>query len=62
MANHPNPDRNESLMHENFGTKVLITDLAADKYLQKVAKHGVERYSKWCGGKDGFDDFAERMH
>jgi hypothetical protein len=49
-------------MQENFGTKVLITDLAADKYLEKAAKHGTERYSRWCGGKGGFDDFAERLH
>lgn len=61
MANSP-IDRNTELMQEQFGTKVLITDIAADKYLAKAAKHGTERYSRWCGGKDGFDDFAERMH
>ncbi len=61
MANSP-VDRNASLMQENFGTKVLITDLAADRYLEKAAKHGTERYSKWCGGRDGWDDYAERLH
>ena len=62
MATHPNPDRNESLMHETTGARVLITDLAADKLLEKASKHGTERYRKWCGGKDGWDDYAERLH
>jgi hypothetical protein len=61
MANSP-VDRNPELMEQEFGTKVLITDLAADRYLEKAAKHGSERYSRWCGGKGGFDDFAERLH
>ncbi len=62
MAIKPNPDNVPSMMQEDFGTKVLITDLAADKYLDKSAKHGTERYSRWCGGKDGWDDYAERLH
>jgi hypothetical protein len=61
MALNP-VDRNAELMQQEHGTRVLITDLAADKYLEKSAKHGTERYSKWCGGKGGFDDFAERLH
>ena len=61
MANSP-VDRNPELMQQEFGTKVLITDLAADKYLAKSAKHGTERYSRWCGGKGGWDDYAERLH
>jgi hypothetical protein len=61
MALNP-VDRNAELMQQEFGTKVLSTDLAADKYLAQSAKHGTERYSKWCGGKGGFDDFAERLH
>lgn len=61
MANSP-VDRNEAIMHENFGTRVLITDIASNKYLDKSEKLGSERYSRWCGGKGGFDDFAERMH
>ena len=61
MALNP-VDRNAELMQQEHGTRVLITDLAADKYLEKSSKHGTERYSKWCGGKDGFDDFAERLH
>jgi hypothetical protein len=62
MAINPNPDNVPSMMQEDFGTKVLITDIAADKLLAKAAKHGTERYSRWCGGKDGWDDYAERMH
>lgn len=61
MANSP-VDRNASMMQEDFGTKVLITDLAADKYLAQSAKHGTERYRVWCGGKNGWDDYAERLH
>jgi hypothetical protein len=62
MAIKPNPDNVPSMMQEDFGTKVLITDLAADRYLEKAAKHGTERYSRWCGGAGGFDDYVERMH
>jgi hypothetical protein len=61
MANSP-IDKNPEIMQQEHGTRVLITDLAADKYLEKSAKHGTERYSKWCGGRGGFDDFAERLH
>jgi hypothetical protein len=61
MANSP-IDKNPEIMQQEHGTRVLITDLAADKYLERSAKHGTERYSKWCGGRGGFDDFAERMH
>jgi hypothetical protein len=61
MALNP-VDRNAKLMQQEFGTRVLITDLAADKYLERSAKHGTERYAKWCGGRGGFDDFAERLH
>jgi hypothetical protein len=49
-------------MQQDFGTKVLITDLAADKYLAQANRHGKERYERWCGGRGGFDDFAERLH
>jgi hypothetical protein len=50
------------MMQEDFGTTVLITNPAADRLLAKAFKHGKERYAKWCGGKEGFDDFCERMH
>ena len=55
-------DRNTEIMFAEHGTKCLITDPAADRLLAKAAKHGKERYLRWCGGKDGFDDFCERMH
>ena len=61
MALNP-VDRNSELMQQEFGTKVLITDLAADRFLEKAAKHGNDRYARWCGGQGGFDDYAERLH
>lgn len=67
MANHPNPDTVPSMMQRDFGTNVLITSPAADKYLRQAQKRKYDtppedRYSRWCGGKHGFDDFAERLH
>jgi hypothetical protein len=55
-------DVNSDLMRETTGATVLITDQAADKYLAQSSKHGKARYSRWCGGKGGFDDYAERLH
>lgn len=62
MANSP-VDRNASLMQENFGTKVLITDLAADRYLDKARKEDPtqKKFTEFCGGAGGWDDFCERM-
>ena len=67
MANHPIPDNVPSLMEQDFGTRVLITSPIADRYLQKAKatqykKTPEDRYSRWCGGKNGFDDYAERLH
>lgn len=66
MANNPNPDRNSSIMEENFGTVCLITDIQADRYLQmsrkKISEPPSDRYSRPCGGKGGFDDYVERWH
>jgi hypothetical protein len=66
MAINPNPDRNTSIMQQDFGTVCLITDLQADKYLQNISKKTNEppnnRYSRPCGGKGGFDDYVERWH
>jgi hypothetical protein len=61
MANSP-IDKNPEIMQEQFGTRVLITDLAADKYLAQANRHGKERYERWCGGTSGWDDYCERMH
>ena len=55
-------DKVPALMQEDFGTRVLITDPASDKYLRQAEKSGNDRYSRWCGGKGGFDDYAERLH
>lgn len=63
MANSP-VDRNPKLMQESFGTKVLITDLAADRYLEKAAKENTEqkKFTEFCGGAGGWSDFTERWH
>jgi hypothetical protein len=63
MAIHPNPDRNESLMSQDHGTTCLITDLKADRYLAKIRTPAppLNRLSRPCGGKNGFDDYVERM-
>lgn len=63
MAKFPNPDYNSAYMEENFGTKCLITNPIADKYLKKSKKTNnippKDRLSRPCGGKGGFDDYAE---
>ena len=57
-------DKNSSLMEEDFGTRVLITDPAADRYLVKAAKENSEqeKFKKFCGGKGGWSDYTERWH
>jgi len=63
MANNPIPDNVPSLMQKDFGTSVLITDPRSDALLRKahLNKYGVpeNRLEKWCGGKNGFDDYVE---
>jgi hypothetical protein len=63
MANSPNPDRDVSYMRENWGTNRLITDYGSVERVTptKVKKNEppVDRLSKPCGGKDGFDDYVE---
>ena len=63
MANNPNPDYDPILMERDFGTKCLITNPVADIYLKKSLKLKNEppqnRLSRHCGGKGGFDDYAE---
>jgi len=63
MANHPNPDYDPSQMERDFGTVCLITNPIADFYLKKASKPTNEppkdRLSRPCGGKGGFDDYAE---
>lgn len=63
MANKPIPDNIPSMMSEDFGTVVLITDPRSDSLLRKASKMKyktpMNRLEKWCGGKDGFDDYVE---
>lgn len=60
MANSPNPDYVKNIMKSEFGTEILITNPIADRYLKKSKKNPPKnRLSRWCGGKDGFDDYAE---
>jgi len=61
MSNGP-VDKVPSMMEEDFGTKVLITDPKSDAILARSSRYGTERYSRWCGGKGGFDDWCERVH
>lgn len=64
MATNPHPRVLREVMHDEFGTNVLITDPASDAYLraseQKKAKLK-EKYGQWCGGPGGWDDFTERF-
>ena len=57
-------DRNASLMQETTGAKVLITDLAADRFLEKAKKEdpSQKKFTEFCGGKAGWNDFTERWH
>jgi len=56
-------DRHANLMQETTGARVLITDLAADRYLEKAAKENPnqKKFTEFCGGPGGWDDFCERM-
>lgn len=62
MANSPIPDQGDSFIKSGM---TLITDPRSDKYLNRARKRKndppSDRYSKWCGGKNGFDDYAERL-
>ena len=60
-------DYNSKSMEEDFGTTCLITNPKADRYLSsgvKKEKPSIpdDCYSRWCGGKGGFDLFVERIH
>jgi hypothetical protein len=64
MAIKPNPDNVPSMMQEDFGTKVLITDIAADKLLARASKNNPnqKKFTEFCGGAGGWSDFTERWH
>lgn len=60
-------DYNSEAMSKDFGTVCLITNPMADTYLRKARKLANSKvpedsYSRWCGGKGGFDLFVERVH
>jgi hypothetical protein len=42
----------------------LINKATAVKTMLDLVHHNPpsDRYSRWCGGKAGFDDYAERLH
>lgn len=65
MANSPNPDRDAKYMREMWGTTRLITDYEYEKRVTPTDKKKndppADRLSKFCGGKDGFDDYVEWM-
>ncbi len=65
MATHPNPDRDVEYMRQMWGTNRLITDYDAINRLTPTNKRKndppSDRLSKFCGGKDGFDDYVEWM-
>jgi len=56
----PNPDRDVSYMKEMWGTTKLVTDYFIDTTTNN--KPPLDRYSRPCGGKGGFDDYVERWH
>jgi len=61
-------DRDVEFMKQNWGTNRLITDymLTNNEKIntnnEKVNEPPVDRYSRPCGGKGGFDDYVERWH
>jgi hypothetical protein len=60
MATTHIPDHDYDYMKETFGTKVLISDPASEKYLKMAKKIPPnDRMKRWCGGKNGFDDYVE---
>lgn len=63
MANSP-VDRNASMMQEDFGTTVLITDVAANRLLDRAAKENPNqrKFTEFCGKQNGWDDYTERWH
>jgi hypothetical protein len=61
MAINPSPDRDTNYMKKMWGTTKLITDYGALN-TTKTNNPPLDRYSRPCGGKNGFDDYVERWH
>ena len=69
-------DRDKKYMQEMWGTNKLVTDPYSmpderkKRVIQEVMHDDLDdnykipedRYSKPCGGANGFDDFVERWH
>lgn len=57
MANTP-VDKSKDFIESGM---TLITDPASDRYLKKVKRNTppLDRLSRPCGGKNGFDDYVE---
>ena len=61
MATQPNPEFLQETMFADHGTKVLITNPQADKYLDMASKRpALKKFQQWCGGEAGWDDYTER--
>lgn len=63
MANSPT-DLGNNFIESGM---TLISQPASDRWLKKHAKKKYstppeDRYSRHCGGSNGFDDFVERWH
>ena len=56
MANNPNPDFIQEVMFEEHGTKVLITDPAADRYLEEHKKRKLRQKfdEHWFADENGY--------
>jgi len=54
-------DRDVEYMRENWGTTKLITDYGAMTPTKQKKKNEppIDRMSRQCGGKGGFDDYVE---
>lgn len=62
------PDRDTTYMYEKWGTTRLVTDYVltdnekVNTNEKKVNEPPIDRYSRPCGGKGGFDDYVERWY
>ena len=43
MSNNPRPDFVQEIMERDFGTRVLITDPASDRYLEEHRKRQLKQ-------------------
>ena len=52
MSNNPNPDFIQEIMENDYGTRVLITNPAADRYLEENKKRQLKKkfHEDWFDG------------